>query len=183
MNAIGNVVEHVIGYRFGNMAQRWARRIGFTLFVLLAGAALAQPVRAETKPVKPAKPSAAGRWQTIDDKTGKPRAIVRIYETGGAYQAEIEKVFYEPNEKKSGMCEQCPEPQRGKPVIGLTILWALKPDGSGRGYVDGRILDPANATVYKCKMWLDESGNALDVRGFVGFTGALGRTQRWHRVS
>jgi uncharacterized protein (DUF2147 family) len=173
-------VRDRIRHRIGQVGQRWARRAGFVLFVLLVGAALAQPAHAEGKP---ARPSAAGRWQTIDDKTGKPRAIVRIYETGGAYQAEIEKVFYEPNEKKSGMCEQCPEPQRGKPVIGLTILWALKPDGSGRGYVDGRILDPANATVYKCKMWLDESGNALDVRGFVGFTGVLGRTQRWHRVS
>ena len=168
--------------RFKHYALRTARGAGFALFVLLAGAALAQPAAAAAQ-TQNAKPSAVGRWQTIDDKTGKPRAIVRIYQTGDTYQAEIEKVFYEPGEKKSGMCEQCPEPQRGKPVVGLTILWALKPDGSGRGYTDGRILDPANATVYKCKMWLDESGNALDVRGFIGFTGALGRTQRWHRVT
>jgi len=160
--------------RRSRRALRW---LGFALFVILAGSAIALPAHAKEKL------SAVGRWQTIDDKSGKPRAIVRIYQSGGAYQADIEKVFYEPNEKKSGICEQCPEPQRGKPVQGLTILWALKPDGSGRGYVDGRILDPANATVYKCKMWLDESGNTLDVRGFVGFTGALGRTQRWHRVS
>ena len=159
-----------------NPLKRMLKGCAFALLVALAGGALAQDRGA-------AKPSAVGRWQTIDDKTGKPRAVVRIYEINGAYQGQIEQVYYEPGEKKSGLCERCPPPQQGKPMLGLTILWALQPDGSGRGYQGGRILDPANATVYKCKMWLDESGNALEVRGFIGFTGALGRTQRWQRVS
>ena len=164
---------------------RALRGTGLVIFLGMAGAAPPAPAGAPAHPkVNPTvKPTAVGRWQTIDDKTGKPRAIVRIYQSGNTYQADIEQVFYAPGEKKSGLCEQCPEPQRGKPMLGLTILWALRPDGSGRGYTDGRILDPANATVYKCKMWLDESGKVLDVRGFVGLTGALGRTQRWHRVS
>ena len=173
---------------------RMLKGAGFSLFVGVAGGALAQAqgqaepaqAQAQSQPqaqAPAAKPSAVGRWQTIDDKTGRPRAIVRIYQVNGAYQGEIEKVFYDPDEKKSGLCEQCPEPQRGKPVVGLTILWALEPDGSGRGYQGGRILDPANATVYKCKLWLDESGNGLDVRGYVGLTGLLGRTQRWQRIA
>ena len=143
------------------------------VFVVVAGSALAQGA---------ARPSAEGHWQTIDDTSGKPRAIVRIYLVNGALQGDIEKVFYEPGEKKSGFCVQCPPPQRGKPVVGLTILWALRPDGSGRGYRNGHILDPANAAVYKCRMTLNENGNTRDVRGFVGYTGALGRTQTWHRI-
>ena len=179
------------------MGARAAGAVGLALFLVLTGAALAQTqapnpgasatglstTGVSTTGTPAAKPSAIGRWQTIDDTTGKPRAIVRIYEVNGAYQGEIEQVFYAPDEKKNGICEKCPEPQRGKRVVGMTILWALQPDGSGRGYTGGRILDPANATVYKCKIWLDESGQSLDVRGFVGLTGLLGRTQRWHRVA
>jgi uncharacterized protein (DUF2147 family) len=164
--------------------------IALFLFLLVAGSALAETPEAApgTAPgtlprATPVKMSAVGRWQTIDDKTGQPRAIVRIYETGGAYQGEIEKVFYAPGETKSGLCEKCPEPQRGKPVVGLTILWGLHTDKVGRGYLGGQILDPANATVYKCKLWLGDSGNTLDVRGYIGFTGVLGRTQRWQRLS
>jgi len=157
------------------LTKRVARGAAFVAFIVMAGAALAQ--------APGGKPSAAGRWQTIDDATGKPRAIVRIYEVNGAWQGDIEKVFYAEGEKKSGLCEKCPEPQRGKPVIGLTILWGLHTDSLGRGYQGGRILDPANATVYKARLWLDDSGNNLDVRGYIGFTGALGRSQRWQRVS
>lgn len=168
------------------LLKRVLKGIALFLFILVAGSALAQaPAAAPGAAPQPApgQPSAAGRWQTIDDKTGQPRAIVRIYEVGGAYQGEIEKVFYAPGEKKSGLCEQCPEPQRGKPVVGLTILWGLRTDKIGRGYQGGQILDPANATVYKCKLWLGEGGNTLDVRGYIGFTGVLGRTQRWQRLS
>ena len=155
------------------MWRKFIKSAAFAISIALPGSALAESA---------ARPSAEGRWQTIDDASGKPRAIVRIYMVNGTLQGDIEKVFYDPGEKKSGICEQCPEPQRGKPVVGLTILWALRPDGSGRGYRNGQILDPANAAVYKCRMNLDESGNKLDVRGFIGYTGALGRTQTWHRV-
>lgn len=145
------------------------------LLVALAGAtaALASPG------------SPVGRWQTIDDKTGKARAIVRIYEaSGGTLQGDIEKIFYEANESPNATCPRCPEPQRGKPVLGMTILWGLKkPEyGSGREFGGGRILDPSNATVYHCKITLAADGKTLAVRGYVGVTGTLGRTQRWHRL-
>jgi uncharacterized protein (DUF2147 family) len=127
-----------------------------------------------------------GRWQTIDDKTGQARAIVRIYEVAGRYQADIEQVFWRADENAKARCERCPVPQQGREMIGLTILWGLKntyKSREGAGFDGGQILDPANATVYKCKMSLEENGKALAVRGFVGFTGALGRTQKWQRLS
>jgi len=146
-----------------------------TLLVLAgASAALADPG------------SPLGRWQTIDDKTGKARAIVRIYEAGGGtLQGDIEQVFYEPHETPNATCPRCPAPQKGKPVLGMTILWGLKkPEyGSGRQFGEGRILDPNNATVYQCKITLAPDGKTLAVRGYVGMTGTLGRTQRWHRLS
>jgi uncharacterized protein YhfF len=30
-------------------------------------------------------PTPVGRWRTVDDKTGKPRSIVRIWEENGQY--------------------------------------------------------------------------------------------------
>lgn len=125
--------------------------------------------------------SPVGRWQSIDDVTGKPRAIIRIYEVNGSLQGDIEKVYYLPGESPNATCAQCPEPQKGKPIIGLTVLWALKPGKNN--YTGGHILDPKNATVYKCKMWLEDGGKRLDVRGYIGYTGTLGRTQQWHRLS
>ena len=37
--------------------------------------------------------SPVGLWKTIDDKTGKPRAIVRIYVEDGKYFGKIEQSF------------------------------------------------------------------------------------------
>lgn len=148
----------------------------FIIAFSFAGSALAQ--------VNPAH-SPIGRWQTIDDKTGQSRAIVRIYEVNGTLQGDIEKVFWRADEDAKSRCERCPAPQQGKEMIGLTILWALTPsyrDQRSAGFDKGQILDPANATVYKCKMTLEDGGKRLALRGFVGFTGALGRTQTWHRV-
>ena len=149
----------------------------FIVAFSFAGSALAQ--------VNPAH-SPVGRWQTIDDKTGQPRAIVRIYEVNGTLQGDIEKVFWRADENVKSRCELCPAPQQGKEMIGLTILWALIPSYRSErsaGFEKGHILDPANATVYKCKMTLEDGGKRLAVRGFVGITGAIGRTQTWHRVS
>ncbi len=122
------------------------------------------PIRVNPAVNPTLKPTAVGRWQTIDDKTGKPRAIVRIYQSGNTYQADIEQVFYAPGEEERPV-RAMPEPQRGEAYAGPDHPVGAQADGSGRGYADGRILDPANATVYKCKMWLDESGEVLDVRG------------------
>lgn len=37
--------------------------------------------------------SPIGRWRTIDDKTGKPRGTVRVYEQDGLLFARIEESY------------------------------------------------------------------------------------------
>lgn len=42
--------------------------------------------------------SPSGLWRTIDDRTGKPRGLVRITEVNGEFQGKLEKTFPQPGE-------------------------------------------------------------------------------------
>ena len=61
----------------------------------------------------------------------------------------------------------------------MTIAKGLK-ETKPNLYEGGKILDPENGKEYKCKMMLDENGNKLEVRGFIGIS-LLGRSQNWVR--
>src|SRR5262245_54445887 len=123
-----------------------------------------------------AEPTPAGLWRTVDDKTGKPRGIVRIYEQDGAFFGRIESSFdpAEANER----CDKCTDERKDKPVIGMVILRRLKRNGSE--YSGGDILDPDTGAVYRCKFRMVEEGRKLLVRGYTGIS-LLGRSQVWTR--
>ena len=122
--------------------------------------------------------SPVGVWRTIDDKTGKEKSLVRITEINGEFRGTIEKLFREPNEDQTPNCEKCTGDKKNKPVLGMIIMTGLKTDGEM--YTGGEILDPANGKTYKCKVWLEDKGKKLYVRGFIGMA-LLGRTQVWIR--
>jgi uncharacterized protein (DUF2147 family) len=122
--------------------------------------------------------SPMGAWKTFDDKTGKARAIVRIYEQDGRLFGRIEKSFTPGAESR--VCAVCTDERKNQPIIGLLIVRNMKPDGGE--YSGGDILDPESGSVYRCKMHLAESGARLIVRGYVGFA-LLGRSQTWQRQS
>lgn len=143
------------------MAQRW-------LILLLAF--FTSAVLAENTP--------AGLWRTIDDHSGKEKSLVRIVEFNGEFRGTIEKLFREPGEEPNPNCEKCPGDKKNKPVIGMTILTGLKKDNGL--WSGGEILDPQNGKTYKCKVWLENKGRELHVRGFIGMA-LLGRTQVWKR--
>ncbi len=121
--------------------------------------------------------SPAGLWKTIDDKTGKPRSLIRISENNGEYSAVVEKGLRE-GDTGEAVCDKCTDERKGQKIIGMTIASGLKEKNST--YEGGKILDPDNGKVYKCKMKLDETSNKLEVRGFIGFS-LLGRSQTWLR--
>ena len=137
-------------------------------FVLLLGALFT--AQASESPV--------GLWRTIDDKTGKEKSLVRIVEANGELRATIEKLFREPHEEPNPNCDKCPGEKKNKPVIGMQIGNGLKKDGDV--WSGGEILDPQNGKTYKCKVWLEDKGKKLNVRGFIGVS-VLGRTQVWLR--
>jgi uncharacterized protein (DUF2147 family) len=120
--------------------------------------------------------SPIGLWKTFDDATGSPRALVRIYEKGGKLFGQIEKVFESGAEKQ--VCEACRDDRKNQPIIGLIIIRDIKQEGNAYG--GGDILDPASGSVYRCKMHLDQAGNRLILRGYIGLS-FIGRSQTWQR--
>lgn len=144
--------------------------IRIAVLVMLAIALQGAPAAAND----PASP--IGLWKTIDDKTGNPRAIVRIYEQGGKLFGRIERSFTPGAEKR--VCEKCKDERKDRPIIGLVIIRNIQPnDGE---YTGGDILDPDTGTVYRCKFHLDQDGTHLIVRGYIGIS-LLGRSQTWQR--
>lgn len=119
-----------------------------------------------------------GLWRTIDDKSGKEKSLVRVSESNGQLQITIEKLFREPGEEPNPLCDKCSGEKKNKPVIGMQIGNGLKKDGDV--WSGGEILDPQNGKTYKCKVWLEDKGKKLNVRGFIGVS-VLGRTQVWVR--
>ena len=122
--------------------------------------------------------SPSGLWRTIDDRTGKPRGLVRITEVNGRYQGKLEKIFPQPGEDPDPKCDKCSGLRRDQPVIGMTILWDLTKQGEE--YQGGEALDPENGKTYRAKAKLEDGGKTLHVRGFIGIS-LLGRTQVWVR--
>lgn len=152
---------------------RYSRREAFVklllyIFVLGIAEAFAPPVSHD---------SPVGMWKTIDDKTHKPRGLVRIYEQDGALYGRIEGGF-DPAESKQ-LCDKCSGELRHKPLLGLVILRGMKKHGDE--YSGGEILDPDTGSFYRCRITMEDHGSRLVVRGYIGLPIA-GRSQTWLRA-
>ena len=122
--------------------------------------------------------SPVGLWQNIDDETNKPKALIRITDTNGTLQGQIEKLYRDAGEDQNPLCVKCEGARKDQPITGMVILTGLKKDGDE--YTGGEILDPAKGKTYKSKMHLTDGGKKLSVRGYIG-TPMLGRSQTWVR--
>jgi uncharacterized protein (DUF2147 family) len=151
------------------------RRGWMAFLMLLIGAMASVPGHALAAA---ALHSPVGRWKTVDDKTGQVKSIVEIRELDGELQGRIVKLFNPP--VPHPLCIQCSGTFRNRPVLGMRILWGMRPEGNT--WTGGRILDPENGEIYRCTMSLEKNGNVLDVRGYIGLS-IFGRTERWLRVN
>lgn len=119
--------------------------------------------------------SPLGVWKTVDDKTGKAKSHVEIYEYKGKLYGKVVKLLDKPQDFK---CTKCEGDKKDKLVLGMNIIWGMQQDGSE--WEKGTILDPKDGTTYDCKFWIDkDNGDQLKVRGYVAF---FYRTQTWYRV-
>lgn len=122
-----------------------------------------------------AEDTPVGVWKNIDDVTHQAKALIQISEDGnGVLSGKIIKLLQHPD----AVCDKCDGALKGKPVMGMTILWGLKQDG--KTWSGGRIIDPKSGKVYSAKMSLSDAGQKLEVRGFLGIS-LLGRSQVWER--
>jgi len=143
---------------------------------LMKASLLAMMIAAPAAMAQNASP--AGLWKTIDDETGKPKALVRVTDDGGVLTGKIEKLFHPAGQDQNPNCTACEGARKDQPIIGMTILSGLKKDGNE--YTGGEILDPAKGKTYKSKATLKDNGSKLEVRGYIGAP-MFGRSQNWVR--
>lgn len=143
------------------------------LFALTVAALLLATVSAQANDKAP---TPIGLWKTIDDKTGQPRGIVRVYEADGRYFARIERNLKPGEEGRK--CIACTDEHNDQPLVGLVLMRNVKLE-SGE-YSGGDILDPNTGSVYHCTFKLEDQGNTMTVRGYLGVS-LFGRTQMWLR--
>jgi uncharacterized protein (DUF2147 family) len=134
--------------------------------LLLAAPAWAQP------------PTPVGLWKNVDDASGQPTALIRITSEGRELKGRIEKLFNQAAGAPVAVCSQCSGALKDQPIVGLTILSGMQPQGPQYG--GGQILDPGNGQTYRCTLELVDDGRKLKVRGYLGMP-LLGRTQVWLR--
>ena len=126
-------------------------------------------------------PDITGLWRSVDDKTGFSRGIIEIKKENGLYSGKIVQVLPRPGYTAKETCEKCPEPYKNQPMLGLQILKNVKPHATlANEYDGGTILDPLSGKIYKSRIKINEKGNRLTMRGFIGVE-VLGRSQHWIR--
>jgi uncharacterized protein (DUF2147 family) len=127
--------------------------------------------------------SPVGYWKTIDDVTGKPKAIMQIWHTGdNALYGRVLKIFPSPGHDQNELCTECSGERHNKRIVGMVILENLRQSSdSPTVWTGGTILDPKNGKVYQCTMQVINNGANLNVRGYIGLS-LFGRTQTWNRV-
>jgi uncharacterized protein (DUF2147 family) len=149
----------------------------FILASIVAGAATVQARTPSASVVGASDASSpVGIWKTVDDKTGKPRSLVRVYESEGKLFARIEQSLVPGDEART--CTKCPGERKDQPLMGLEFMRGMTfADGAYRG---GDILDPDSGSIYRCTFRLVDGGTRLRVRGFLGVS-LFGRSQTWER--
>jgi uncharacterized protein (DUF2147 family) len=121
------------------------------------------------------KHNIVGYWETIDDRTGQKKAIVKIEEINHQFVGKIVKVYWKDKDHKR--CDACHGRFKNQPIEGLNFLWGLEYHSPDL-YMNGHIIDPHNGQVYQVRV--KKQHRLLLVRGYLGLP-LLGRTQVWHR--
>jgi uncharacterized protein (DUF2147 family) len=116
-----------------------------------------------------------GKWKYIDEQDGQAKSIIEVYQYGDRYHGRIVELL--PSSKRTH-CERCFGELKGKPLIGMNILYDLKITSNGGR--DGKILDPGSGKIFNCSIEL-ESQDKLKVRGYLGVP-TMGKTQYWSRL-
>ena len=149
------------------------------LALMLPGFLFTPHAAAEAGSESASRNSPVGRWKTVDDATGKAKSIVTIWEQNGKLYGKVQQLLDPATpDYPNPRCDDCPGEQKGRPVVGLRILWDMKKDGDG--WSGGMILDPETGKTYRCLLSLADGGKKLKVRGYLGLS-VLGRTQYWQR--
>lgn len=122
-----------------------------------------------------------GTWHFIDDKTGEPKALVKIEkQSNNTYAGTVLKLTPRPGYTPKEFCTHCPAPYTNKPIIGMKVITGLKTNDH-INYSNGKIIDPVSGKIYSLKGKVSANSKKLFLRGYFGVS-AVGRSQTWLRV-
>lgn len=106
-----------------------------------------------------------GHWKTIDDKTGKPRCVIRIFEYEDRCYGQIISTFDDAGTSISESIGRCTSLAPGlvgdPPYCGLIIMWDFE-DVNNK--YKGKIIDPDKGNIYDAALWLTDD-DSLNVQG------------------
>ena len=82
------------------------------------------------------------------------------------------------------VCGMCKGELRDKPMVNFPIIQNLQKSSSSSSagsiiYKHGSVIDPSNGKSYRLRIWTENNGKELRVRGYVMF---LYRTQTWYKL-
>lgn len=132
--------------------------------------------------------SPVGFWQTIDDATGRPKAVVQLWEDAQqVLYGKVVKLYSKPgqteNQTKKQLCFACTDQRRNQPIIGMVVLENLTQDKDNLNqWTGGQIIDPKNGKNYHCLLQMLAKGQKMRVKGYIGIP-VFGRSQTWLRMS
>lgn len=110
--------------------------------------------------------SVDGVWLMLDkDANNEPESVIVVYERGGLRFAKMVAIYH--NGKIDDTIEKPLERAKGlagnPPLCGLDFVWNLKLSDGGK-YV-GKVVNPDDGGVYRCKLWVDVASQKLVLRG------------------
>jgi Uncharacterized protein conserved in bacteria len=118
-----------------------------------------------------------GKWNTIDDRTGGPKAIVNIQKSSDGYYYGSIEGLYEKNDRNEFRLSKT-IPKEYQKIIGMQVLKKLELKGND---LKGIAYDPETDETYHGKITYDASRDVIILRGSIDRWGVIGRSQTWVR--
>lgn len=107
------------------------------------------------------------------DKTGK----IAIVKCGDKYCGRIS---WQANNRKD--TKNPDKAKRERDIIGIQFLNDFAYNADDKIWEGGTVYSIDDGKTYKGKMWMEDNGQTLKMRGFIGFS-ALGKTATFNRIN
>ncbi|MEN9343378.1 MAG: hypothetical protein RLZZ453_165 [Chlamydiota bacterium] len=122
-----------------------------------------------------------GLWNSRDQDSDKPRALVAIYKYQDQYYGRMLATYDDEGKIKDTIFEQkgrAPGVVGNLPYCGMDFIYNVKKKGDNDEKYRGKIIDPEKGKVYNAELWIE--GDDLIVRGELWI---FGKNIRWYKAS
>lgn len=156
-----------------------ARRRLVLAAIATAPVAAARQAVAATGPTTPQRLS--GHWRAIDAETETAYAVIEFVQAAdGTFSGFVRTLLQGPEQPAPAQtCDKCTGARKGAPVVGMEVIWNLRPDGER--FVDGSVIDPDSGRIFRCRVRVIDRGERMDLTVYERFA-IFGFTERWVRT-